>query len=69
MFCKNICTAYRAKEGHRGSYYKNGYKRCTDCEVFIEWNGLRSPCRGRLRIKTHDAKVRRKSKANPESAA
>ena len=61
MSCRNICTIYRAKKTYHGSYYKYGYKRCTDCEIFIKWNGPRCPCcREFLRIKTHDAKTRKK---------
>ena len=58
MSCRNICTIYRAKS--RRSYYKYGYKRCTDCEIFIKWNGPRCPCcRKFLRIKTHDTRTRK----------
>ncbi|PWU80089.1 MAG: hypothetical protein DLM72_13820 [Candidatus Nitrosopolaris wilkensis] len=61
MSCKNICTIYRTKKSYRGSYYKYGYKRCTDCEIFIKWNGPRCPCcKQFLRIRTHDAKTRKK---------
>ena len=27
-------------------YYKYGYKRCTDCEIFIKWDGPRCPVAG-----------------------
>jgi len=60
--CRNICIKYKAKKSYRSSYYEDGLRRCTECEVFIRWNNnSRCPCCGTtLRIKTHDAKVRRK---------
>ena len=44
MSCKNICEKYRAAKGRRGSYYAQGYKRCSICEIFIDWDGIRCPC-------------------------
>jgi rRNA maturation endonuclease Nob1 len=62
MSCRNICIEYKAKKSFHASFYENGVRRCTECEVFIRWdNGSRCPCCGTaLRIKTHDAKLRRK---------
>lgn len=63
MSCKNICIEYRVKKSYQSSYYEDGLKRCTQCEVFIRCNSTRCPCCGvSLRIKSHDAKVRRKLK-------
>ena len=44
MGCKNICTRYKATKHRRSSYYAQGYKRCSMCEIFIEWDGTRCPC-------------------------
>jgi rRNA maturation endonuclease Nob1 len=62
MSCRNICIGYKAKKSFHASFYENGVRRCTECEVFIKWNnGSRCPCCGTvLRIKTHDAKLRRR---------
>jgi uncharacterized paraquat-inducible protein A len=71
MSCRNICVEYKAKKkSYHSSYYKEGLRRCTECEVFIRPNNnsnsnnrsnTRCPCCGTtLRINTHDAKVRRK---------
>ena len=61
MSCRNICIELKAKKSFRTSYYEDGLRRCTECEIFMRWNGMRCPCCGAaLRIKSHDAKVRRK---------
>jgi hypothetical protein len=61
MSCKNICIEYKAKKSYHATYYENGVRRCTECEVFIRWNKIRCPCCGTcLRIRTHDAKLRRR---------
>jgi hypothetical protein len=63
MSCRNICIDYRVKKSYHSSYYEDGLKRCTQCEVFIRWNSTRCPyCGVSLRIKSHDAKVRKKLK-------
>jgi rRNA maturation endonuclease Nob1 len=63
MSCKNICIDYIAKKSYQSSYYEDGLKRCTQCEVFIRWNKTRCPCCGvSLRIKARDARIRRKLK-------
>jgi hypothetical protein len=36
-------------------YYNQGFKRCVECEIFVEWVGMRCPCCDRiLRIKPHN---------------
>jgi hypothetical protein len=63
MSCKNICPEYRVKKSYQSSYYEDGLKRCTQCEIFIRCTSTRCPCCGvSLRIKAHDAKVRKKLK-------
>jgi hypothetical protein len=29
-------------------YYNQGFKRCVECEIFIEWGGMRCPCCDRI---------------------
>lgn len=63
MSCKNICIEYRVKKSCQSGYYEDGLKWCSYCEVFIRCSSARCPCCGvSLRIKSHDAKVRRKLK-------
>ena len=56
LYCKDICHQYKAyKSSYEGSYYVKGYKRCIECETFLQWDGLRCPCCGRiLRTKPHN---------------
>jgi hypothetical protein len=44
MVCRDICERYRAKKHRRGSYYAEGFKRCTVCSMFISWRGIDCPC-------------------------
>ena len=46
MACRNICEKYRATKRRRGSYYAEGFKRCTMCDIFIRWGGPDCPCCG-----------------------
>lgn len=56
LFCRDICHKYKAhKSAFEGSYYRNGHKRCIECETFLQWEGLRCPCCGRiLRTRPHN---------------
>ena len=69
LYCKDICHQYKAhKSSYEGSYYIKGYKRCIECETFLQWDGLRCPCCGRiLRTKPHNTiskgKLRLKQRA------
>lgn len=57
MGCKRgLCEQYKIKKrGFRGSIYKNGGKRCSNCEVFIKWEGIWCPCCGyRLRSQSYN---------------
>ena len=63
MHCKGICIHHKInKSGQRETgRYESGLKRCSFCEVFIEWEGLRCPCCGCiLRRKPRNAKAREK---------
>src|SRR5215472_2640294 len=55
-FCKDICALYKARKTKDTAYYYNqGFKRCVECEIFLEWVGMRCPCCDRiLRIKPHN---------------
>lgn len=44
MTCKNLYIRYKATKDRRTSYYSQGYKRCSMCEIFIKWNGTKCPC-------------------------
>jgi hypothetical protein len=46
MGCRDVCEKYRATKHRRGSYYAEGFKRCTVCTLFIKWDGLECPCCG-----------------------
>jgi len=59
--CKGICTRYKAKRGStKLGWYRQGFKRCQLCEIFIKWNdGLHCPCCGsRLRTKPRNRKYK-----------
>ena len=45
MVCKGICSnpIYEKKKSVRGAY-KLDYKRCTQCDIFIKWDGIFCPC-------------------------
>lgn len=50
IMCKNKCEPYRAKRQKMGRYNR-GQKRCSRCDIFIEWDGVRCPCcNGVLRV-------------------
>ena len=49
MHCNGSCKKYMAKTtSFEGGRYEQGQKRCPQCEVFIQWEGLWCPCCGRL---------------------
>jgi predicted amidophosphoribosyltransferase len=41
MPCKGICIRYKAF-----GRYITGHKRCKNCDLFINWDGLWCPCCG-----------------------
>jgi hypothetical protein len=55
-FCKRICALYKArKTKDSGRYYDQGFKRCVECEIFIDCNGIRCPCCDHiLRVRPHN---------------
>ena len=53
-FCKDLCSKYKHISEGRGNTgrYTNGAKRCTTCQIYLVWEGLRCPCCGQqLRTK------------------
>lgn len=45
MTCKQICKNYAAtKIGKCNGWYSLGYKRCNNCEIFLDWDGVWCPC-------------------------
>jgi len=47
MTCNGICHRYKITKGNRNdSWYKQGAKRCTTCDIYIKWEGLWCPCCG-----------------------
>ncbi len=49
MHCNGACKNYKAKSfGNGVSRYDNGQKRCHECEIFLDWEGLWCPCCGHL---------------------
>ena len=52
MGCNGRCEPYRFIPGKDRLFYAKGAKRCSSCELFIDWEGQYCPCSGRkLRIK------------------
>jgi len=45
MTCKGICIKYKAS-GINGGRYKDGQKRCRDCDIYIKYDGVFCPCCG-----------------------
>ena len=45
MTCKGICSRYKAKRtvGKIG-HYELGHKRCSKCQIFLDWDGIFCPC-------------------------
>ncbi len=67
MVCNGIHNRYKRTRRVGKSNYSDKIKRCTTCEVFIEWSGIMCPCCGfKLRIsprsKHYKAKLREKEK-------
>lgn len=60
MGCKRVCDRFKAKRVGTDSHYVSGHKRCYNCEMFLNWEGLFCPCCGRrLRVKPRNAKAKK----------
>ena len=44
MTCNDICHRYKTSKPVRGSSYSEGKKRCSHCDIFMEWDGVFCPC-------------------------
>jgi uncharacterized paraquat-inducible protein A len=66
MYCRSVCEKYKAyKTGETLSYYSQGYKLCKECELFLDWNGIRCPCcNAVLRTKPHNSMSKHKLRLN-----
>ena len=42
--CKGICNQFLTSGGGMISRYRMGFKRCTECNLFIKYEGIRCPC-------------------------
>ncbi|MDH3764488.1 MAG: hypothetical protein OER82_01590 [Nitrosopumilus sp.] len=61
MVCKGICIRYKAKKPTGFSRYFSGQKRCSRCEIFINWDGKHCPCCDYvLRTKPRGTETRRR---------
>ena len=43
--CKGICHRFRNIGGGKYSAYELGFKRCSNCDIYIKFAGPRCPCR------------------------
>ncbi len=62
MVCKGTCDRYKAGKpfGINGRY-GIGQKRCSICEIFMNWDGKHCPCCGyTLRTKPKGTQTRQK---------
>jgi hypothetical protein len=48
MTCTDTCQKYKVKNNTFPgiSLYKLGYKRCSHCDLFLDWAGIFCPCCG-----------------------
>ena len=62
MVCKGTCTKYLAIKPSRNlTRYGVCQKRCSMCEIFVEWDGKMCPCCGYLlRTKPRATKLKRR---------
>ncbi len=59
VLCKGNCFKYKATKDGGKSRYKNGQSRCTNCMMFIIWEGVFCPCCGaRLKKTTSKSKYK-----------
>ena len=59
--CKGVCEAkYDTRRMNRNAY-RDGYKRCKRCTVWIKWDGTFCPCCGtRMQIYPRSRMMRQK---------
>jgi len=69
MSCKGICLNYEKKKINvkNNGMYILGYKRCSECECFMDWKGANCPCCGyKFRIKPRNKNGRNQIKNKKE---
>lgn len=44
MTCKGTCIRYQIKSTSKNKHYDLGHKRCSTCEIFLDWDGIHCPC-------------------------
>ena len=44
LVCKGICHRFRITGGGKHSVYELGFKRCSECGIYIKFAGPRCPC-------------------------
>lgn len=69
MSCKGICLNYEKKKTtiKNSGMYILGYKRCSECERFMEWKGANCPCCGyKFRTKPRNKNGRNQIKNKKE---
>lgn len=50
MACNGKCGAFKATKPYGMGRYESGQSRCTECELYINYEGRFCPCcQGRLR--------------------
>ena len=60
--CKGICSLYKASRSKDKFYYLKGRKRCTECEVFLNYTKVHCPCCGsKLRTKPRNIKAKERN--------
>jgi hypothetical protein len=63
MICRNIICKleeYEPKKTVRGAAEK-GYRRCSNCEVFLKYQGVYCPCcSNRMKVTPNNNKARQK---------
>ena len=60
--CRGLCDRIQSKSFGNNHKYENGYKRCSFCNIFMKFNGLRCPCCTlKLRTKSRVNSKRRRS--------
>ena len=66
MACKGICIRHKAQKPVNFSTgrYSTGQRRCHECDIFMNWDGIWCPCCGhRLRTKPRNLKCKAKFRA------
>ena len=44
MNCKGHCKRFESKKGGKYSLYAQNFKRCSECDIYIKYDGNRCPC-------------------------